>query len=119
MRETKQKGVIIRLIEQSGVKYSGLGHQPFDIYVNTDLLRPGCALAPISVDNKDYPKLVIQDTPIAAGKGYKHQVVIMQDDPNVFYPSHLLLENQEFEYTGFVFPQPPTWGMWVLNYVKL
>lgn len=119
MRETKRDGIIIRLTETSGGKNTGLYLSPFDIYVNTDLLRPGCTLQPITVDNSNYPKLVIQDNPIAAGKGFKHQAMLMTDNPDEYLPSHILLENQEFEYTGFHFPQPPIWGMWVLNYVKL
>lgn len=126
-----ENGVIVRCVQNAPAELSGLYLQPFYIHLNTDLLRAGDRLSPVSkmeavtidsphmkIAHLSAHDLVVQDRPEAAGVGYLYKVCHTYDDKNCYYPSQLIAKDAEFEYIGNHFPELKYYDMWIMNYVK-
>lgn len=106
------KEVIITLTEDTTANYPGLAGLSFKIYVNFDLLIPGCRIHPVGYQDE---LLIIQDKPEAWNKGFRQSVKYVTDDHNKFFPPELLKKDCEFVYAGHDFPNLKPWEMWILN----
>jgi hypothetical protein len=114
-----QEGVIVRVFQDSDLKLAGIRFEPFPIYLNTDLLTPGCKIIPAQVTGNDYQfMLVIQSKPECYSTGYKYMVHHMLEDAAAYYPPALLSKDTEYEYVGYKSPDLQRYDMWIMDYVK-
>jgi len=95
-----------KIEEDSRLEYPGLFGQSFAIVTSTHELKPGYLVCP---HNCLAMQLVVLDSPVCDGKGYRNMVRYKNTDPDSYFPAEFLKKDVLFEilHDSFYTPEDP------------